>query len=431
MSKRRAIEYLQYLARYNFYLEKLLKRISTLHGLSNDEIEAVKNKQFIEQLHRAYSQSKFYNKLYKSLNININEIKSVEDIDKLPIIDKQQVRGKIDEILIGNKLFLNKGYTSGTSGTPLVVFRNYKSILSEHAYLWHNRIQHGLNIGDPIVSLRGNLDRNTLKYYNKSENTLYLSSYLINPQNINQYKKWITDFKPKAILAYPSSAYLLAMEFLQSDLNDTIPLTFTSSEKLYQFQKALMVDVFRTKVIDWYGNAERSIAIEQCIAGNYHESPLYSFNEYKDNCTITTSFLNSKFPLIRYKVEDIIVPSKNINCPCGLKTKIIDLIEGRDDDYLILPDNTKIGRMDLAFKNVNNIEYVQMMQNDINSIDVNIVPSDKFTDVDKSIILSNIRDRIGNEIKISINLVSINVVKKSESGKFKLVINNIINNSKQ
>ena len=50
-----------------------------------------------------------------------------------------------------------------------------------------------------------------------------------------------------------------------------IPLAFTSSESIYSFQKSLIRESFGCKLYDWYGNAERSIALQE------------EFNEYKED----------------------------------------------------------------------------------------------------------------------------------------------------
>ena len=54
------------------------------------------------------------------------------------------------------------------------------------------------------------------------------------------------------------------------------------------------------------------IAIGEDINHNgYFEMPGYSYNEYKENCVITTSFINKNFPLIRYQVNDKIALKKD------------------------------------------------------------------------------------------------------------------------
>ena len=72
----------------------------------------------------------------------------------------------------------------------------------------------------------------------------------------------------------------------------TIPLIFTSSETLYPHQRTKIEQTFGGKVADWYGNAERNVALQQSTDGWYDELPLYSVNEFYDQYVVGTSLIN-------------------------------------------------------------------------------------------------------------------------------------------
>ena len=165
---------------------------------------------------------------------------------------------------------------------------------------------HGYHLGDPVVSLRGTLNRNTFSYFDKSNNVLYLSSYHLKSERIDEYYKLIEEFKPKVIKAYPSSMHILSTELYKKGLKLDIPVAFTSSEVLHGFQKDIVERTLNTKIYDWYGNAEQTIALGQFEDELYREFPLYSHTEFENDHLITTSFINSAFPLIRYRVDDIV-----------------------------------------------------------------------------------------------------------------------------
>lgn len=56
----------------------------------------------------------------------------------------------------------------------------------------------------------------------------------------------------------------------------------------------------------------KTIAIVESINHNgFFELPGYSYNEFSDNSIITTSFINNRFPLIRYRVNDKIALKDN------------------------------------------------------------------------------------------------------------------------
>lgn len=420
---------INYKVRNNVVLDYYLSKIDEYYNMSPKELREAQNNIFIKLVHHSYKQSSFYRGLYDKYDIDISKIKSIEDIDSLPIIDKSLIRNKVNNIITVNKAFLVKGYTSGTNGSPLTVYRSVRAIILENAYVWQFRNRHGLKIGEPCVSLRGVLDKNTFEKYDKYSNTLYLSSYNINPKNIKHYLDRIKEFKPKAVLGYPSSIYALSLGLEECKMKVEIPFVFTSSETLYEFQRDKINKIFNANIFDWYGNAERTIALGQCDCGLYHEPPLYSINEYKENSIITTSLINFSFPLIRYKVNDSVELADNTIERCQSKYICINKVNGRSDDFIILKDKTLIGRLDVAFKGVQNILYSQIIQNDFDVIEVKLVVTKEFSRQDSDLLYRNLTDRIGNEVSIRINLINEAELIKSISGKYKLVINRIINDS--
>ena len=249
---------------------------------------------------------------------------------------------------------------------------------------------------------------------------MYLSSYHLTPENAQWYYNKIIKFSPKSILGYPSALESLSMIFTQKKLNVHIPLSFTSSESLYEHQQEKIEKVLGTKIFDRYGNAERTISlIQHSTKGPYHSPSLYSINEFQDSKSIiTTSLINPSFPLIRYEVNDSIEVSNN---------NTIDRIGGRVDDFLTTTDGLRIGSaaMSLAFKKVSNVLFSQIIQYKLNEISVNIVVNDKFTDTNKHQLVQEIRQRIGPNMLLHVNQVTEKDIVKTKANKYKLIINKI------
>ena len=404
--------FIQYILKFNFLFKYQLNKIKSYKKLNDAELEKLKLKR-LKSLILKSQKSPFYKNLYKGVNIDINDIKALKDIKKLPIITKEMIKGKEEELLITNKKFLFKGFTSGSTGSPLTVFYSYLSVLKENAYVWYYRENNGLRFKDPIVSLRGNLTKNELFKFDSFTNTLYLSSYNLNNTNIKLYYEKIKEFKPKAFLGYPSSIYLLAQLFKENSINFDIPLVFTSSETLYENQKDFIEKTFNCKICDWYGNAERTIALQK--ENSFYEEPyLYSINEFENDYVITTNLINDSFPLIRYKVDDSFV----------IENSKIKAVLGRNDDFIILKDNTRIGRIDHIFKGLNGIKFAQIIQNKINEIEINIV-IDNFELFTIDLLKKKISERLGDEIIYGINYISEKEIIYMNSGKFKMVVNNV------
>jgi phenylacetate-CoA ligase len=414
--------YINFHLKYNTLFKDELRLIKKLAEAC--DLESQKNEMFIKQFKKALKHHPFYKNYYQTFGVNLSQILDISDIHKLPVITRTDLQLNAETIRDQRKrILVKKAYTSGTTGTPLVLYRDWKSIIKENAYVWWYRTMNGLQIRDPKISIRGDLDRNELFYLDRSSNTLFISSFNLNTKTYGLIINKIKSFQAKALIAYPSSMHSLCLLLEQFEDDLSIPLTFTSSEKLLSNQIKMATKHLKTKIFDWYGNAERSIALYK-LNNKYYEPPLYSINEYGEDM-ITTSLINSYFPLIRYKVNDVVEldedPKKFNSAPT------INRIDGRIEDFIILKDGTRIGRMDLVFKGVHNLYQAQIIQNDVNEILVNIIVASNYHFSDEKQLLHNLRSKVGNDIKIKINIVTENDLIYSESGKFSLVKSNVHN----
>jgi len=313
-----------YKIKFGTGFKKEVQRIIELNNCSKEELYELKNLEFVKQYRNAFENSAFYKYFYQKHGLGLQSIRDLSDISKIPIVTKSDVKEFGKDFLTKSKFTVFKAYSSGTSGTPLQVYRDFSSTIKENAYVHSFQSMHGYKLGDPVVSLRGNLDRNTFSYHDKINNVLYMSSFHLNKDRIDEYYRVIKEFQPKVIRAFPSSMHIFATELYKSGKELRIPIAFTSSEVLHNFQKEIIEKVLNTKILDWYGNAERTVALGQCQDSLYRELPLYSHVEVEDNHLITTSLINSAFPLIRYKVDDVIRLAPNCKEEC-----IVQEIEGR------------------------------------------------------------------------------------------------------
>ncbi|MEO8583123.1 MAG: hypothetical protein ABI415_04960 [Flavitalea sp.] len=413
-------ERIAFYSRHNILLYREIGKIKEADILKPEELADIKERQALKLIQYAATNSKFYKKLYSGINLN----GSFEEVyPKLPVIHKSDVKKNELQLLTTPTTFLKKGHTSGTSGSPLTVYRSTSLILKENAYVWFYRMYYGLNPGDPIVSMRGVLDNKTLSYYNKAENTLYLSSYLLSKPNIKKYANLLKEFKPKGIFAFPSSVFTLVNLLREEGEDITLPLIFTSSETLYPFQREGIENGLHGKLHDWYGNAERTLALGQCEEGNYHEMPLYSINEFSEKGVVTTSLLNKAFPLIKYYVDDVFRMKDGV-CACG-RANPVSSLEGRVDDVVLLEDGTKVGRLGVAFQGINHLTYAQIIQENAAAITVNLVTSDNFGAADQQLLESKLRNRLNNGLLINFKRIEEKDIIKTKAGKYKLVVSKI------
>jgi phenylacetate-CoA ligase len=409
-----------YFTRHNFLLNRQMSRITDLENMDPSELRKLEEKEAMKMIRFAAENSVYYQKLYAKINLK----GSFADVyPNLPVITKSDIRTNENIIVTDPVHLLKKAQTSGTSGSPLNMYRSAGAILKENAYVWQYRLSKGLSLGDPFVSMRGVLDNKTMHYFNKAENTLYLSSYLLNKTNIKKYAKLLTDFKAKAIFAFPSSLFTLSNLLEEAGLHVEVPLLFTSSETLYPFQREKIEKTLKARIYDRYSTAERTILLHECEHGNYHAAPKYGISEFPERGVITTGFINKAFPLIRYKIDDSFRFMEK-PCDCGKGVGIAS-IEGRVDDVVMLEDGTRIGRLGVAFQGIPHLRYAQIIQDNASGIHVNVVTAPEFKKTDQDLLEKKLRQRLNESLHIKFNKVDEQDIIKTHSGKFKLVVSKI------
>lgn len=416
--------YLENKLRYNQYFERELASINEQRRWDPKALRQRQEFAFLALVHRAYQESPFYRHLYDLHQVDIGKVRKIGDIERLPMITKEDIRDQVDAIFIGNRLNRSKSHTSGTTGSPLTVYRDYQSVIKEAAYQWSHRMSFGYSVGMKTITLRGNLGKKQREAFDPHSNTLYLSSYNLSQNNAEWYYERIRDFAPHAILAYPSSLETLANYFQGMGKSLHVPLSFTSSESVYAHQREKIEGIFDTRIIDWYGNAERTIALEQNELGLYDELPMYSVNEFYSDHAITTSLINFSFPLIRYRVNDVFVTT---NAEVSEQT-VVESVQGRQNDCLWLPDGTRVGLLCNAMKGIEHLLFAQIVQKNIQSFTLNLVVDEHFSLKDEQQVKKNITKRVGEDACFDISYIREDQIIRSKSGKFKLIISELDNN---
>lgn len=415
-------ESLKYILRSKTFIQSEIKEIDEYYKISDDELYKIKEIKFIELFKSAYLKSSFYKEFYDSHGISINDIVTLDDIEKLPILTKDMVRENFNRMLTVPNWRVFKTKTSGTTGSQLTLYHDLKSIRKERAYIWVNRKNYGFIYGEPLVSLRGQMKKKYFKKYIKVSNTLFLSPEKINKDSIIEYYKNIVKFKPKAIEGYPSTLYYLCLFLSEKNLKLKIPYTFTSSETLLDFQRDLISDIFQTELYDYYGCTEKTIALsERKHHDGYFENPGYSINEYKEDCVICTSLINNSFPLIRYKMNDRI----NYETDKSGAIRILSVF-GRSEDVVIDKSGSIISRWNNFFKGTENIALAQIFQEKKGEITIKVVPKTGFSENDKKNLLKKIDEKIGlKNIDVEFKLVKENEIIYSSRNKFRLVVSEV------
>lgn len=293
----------------------------------------------LRKVQEAFDKSDFYSKLYKSHNINPYNFKELSDLSYLPIINKKDILGNADAILLNDirREDLITANTGGSTGNPLKLYRTKKEISEEYAYLdYYLKYDMGIK-GKKKLILRGNSNNdNLLKRFGCN---LILSSQLINDNNIFEVVDEIKKFNPNLLHAYPSSILKLTELVNRFDLDLNIPNILTSSEMITKKQLDILKITYRSNVMDLYGNSEHSVLAIN-INGEYVFDLTYGYTEFVEGKIISTKLLSSPMPLIRYDCGDTY---SNISVERNdMSNKILESIGGREVEYVYDKNKNKL-----------------------------------------------------------------------------------------
>jgi phenylacetate-CoA ligase len=211
--------------------------------------------------------------------------------DSFPIIDKSTLLQHRTDFLPGGRVPKYRSTvaaTSGTTGTPLDVFRSLGSILWEEAFHLQHWHWAGWSRGQRQAVLRGDIvipvDRRRPPFWAKDPvgGQLVLSTRHLDRHTAGLFADELRRFGATQLRAYPSAAYELATLVAESGIPVRFNSVITGSEMLYDFQRQRIESVFKARVFDFYSMAERVAYASQCEHGRMHVNPEYGVLEIVD-----------------------------------------------------------------------------------------------------------------------------------------------------
>ena len=359
--------------------------------------------------------------------------------DAFPLIDKSTLLSREGEFFSGGRKPTHSSVvaqTSGTTGTPLDVYRSLRSILREEAFHLQHWHWAGWRRGQPQAVLRGDMvvpmdrDRPPFWFEDTAGKQLVLSTRHLGRSTASAFARELRRFGPVQLRAYPSAAYDLATFALDAGLDVRFDSVITGSEMLYDFQRARIESAFKAKVYDFYGMAERVAFAAACEHGRLHVNPEYGIVEIVDEHgrptegegnVVGTSLHNTVMPLIRYRMNDTARWSRE-PCPCGRTYPVIETVSGRLADQLYDLDGRAVNCtvIGFAFDGLHNIRKAQVVQSSADRWTIRIVPGPGYTDADGQRVLDKLSKEVSARVAATIEVVE--DIPKMPNGKFKWVV---------
>ena len=371
-----------------------------------------------------------------------------DNLARLPILTKEVVRANplalVDRRLDPGKLIVM--HTSGTTGTPLRLFRDVALNSTAFAYVdarcreaftrrragMRRAVNSSVTIGGNLVAAPGR-SKPPFWVYNGRWKQLYMSSYHLSARNLPHYVQAMRRYACDYIEGYPSSLYAVARHIIDNRLTPvTFKCAFTTAETLLEHQRGAIEQAFGCRLYDQYGAGEMCVLAAECEAGSMHISPDYGIVEVVDNAglpvpagtrghLVCTSLVNFVQPFIRYRVGDIGAIAA-APCECGSSLPVLAQLEGRVDSVLMTRDGRPIGRLDPVFKGAQGIAEAQIVQDDFERFRVRIVPGADYKPKHGQAVVEALAHRVG---AAAISLELVEQIERTAAGKFKAVVCNI------
>lgn len=160
----------------------------------------------------------------------------------------------------------------------------------------------------------------------------------------------LQQFAPTIIVAPAQVLRQLALAVLNQSLNLPVQRVISVAEVLTPQDRQLLEQVFH-HVGEVYQATEGFLAAT-CEQGILHlnEEFIHVEPEWIDEqrfVPVITDFTRHTQPIVRYRLDDVLVKRRQ-PCPCGRVTLALEGIEGRCDDWLVLPGTEQTERVMFA-----------------------------------------------------------------------------------
>ena len=321
---------------------------------SYEEIRQMQSERLVKTVNHVYENNEYYRNLMKKKGVTPDDIKSVDDLHKLPFLTKDDLREAYPYGLMSKPLSecVRIQSTSGTTGKRVVAFYTQHDI-----DLWEDCCARA------IVAAGGTKDDVCQVCYgyglftggpglNGGSHKVGCLTLPMSSGNTDRQLQFMTDLEATIICCTPSYAAYLAESIHEQGLRDKIKLKagiFGAEAWTEQMRKDIE-EKLGIKAYDIYGLTEicgPGVAFECSAQSGMHVNEDHFIAEIINPETgevlpegekgelVFTCITKEAFPVIRYRTKDICVLTRE-KCSCGRTHVKMAKPMGRSDDMLIV-----------------------------------------------------------------------------------------------
>jgi phenylacetate-CoA ligase len=315
--------------------------------------------------------------------LKAEDIKSREDLEKLPFTGKEDLREAypLGLCAVDETEIVRIHSSSGTTGTPVIIPYTQKDVQDWAVMFARCYETAGVTKLDRVHITPGYGLWTAGIGFQLGAELLGAMAIPMGPGNTDKQLKMMEDLKSTVLCATSSYALLLAEEIRKRGIKDRIHLkkSLIGSERWGEKMRKRIANELGVELYDIYGLTEiygPGIGINCQKQGGMHMWTDYLYYEIVNPKTgeqvqpgeigeiVITTLQKEGAPLIRYKTHDL---TREITgpCPCGSPFPRIDTIIGRSDD-MVKVKGTMIfpGRVDELLSSIADVSSEYQIQID-------------------------------------------------------------------
>lgn len=326
-----------------------------METMTRAEIEALQLER-LQATVRHCMNSPFYKKRFQEVGITPEDIKSLDDLRRIPFTTKQDLRDTYPFGMASVPLreCVRLHSSSGTTGTPTVILHTRKDLEEWAAQVARNLWMVGLRPDDVFQNSSGyGMFTGGLGFQYGAERLGMLTVPAAAGNSVRQIK-FITDFGTTALHAVPSYVTRLYEVMRSMDIDprrDTkLKVLAIGAEPHSEEQRRRIEEMMGVKAYNSFGMSEMcgpGVGFECQEQNGLHFWEDYYIVEIVNPETlepvpdgeigelVLTSLCREAMPLLRYRTRDL-TRVLGRSCPCGRNHVRIDRMRGRSDDMMVL-----------------------------------------------------------------------------------------------
>ena len=421
-----------------------------IERMSRDNMIQLQNERLAAQVRRVYGSVQYYRNKMDEKGVTPDDIKTIEDLRKLPFLTKDDLREAYPYGLLACPVedAVRIHSTSGTTGKRVVAFYTQHDV-----DLWEDccaralaaaggarddvvQVSYGYGLFTGGPGLNGGSHK-------LGSLTLPMSSGFTDRQ-----LQFMCDLGTTILCCTPSYAEFLAETIEEQGLRDKIKLRagIFGAEAWSNEMRARLEEKLGIKAYDIYGLTEITgpgVSFECSEQNGMHINEDHFIPELIDPNTgetlpegekgeiVFTCLTKQAFPLLRYRTRDICVLSRN-ECSCGRTLVKMSRLMGRSDDMLIIkgvnvfPSQIETVLIDYGLSS--NYQLIIDRLNHSDTLEVRVeLTADMFSDTVKGVEgrERELREKIKNilGIAVKVTLVAPKTITRSEGKAVRIVDN--------